>query len=145
MTYAAFDNSDDNFLSEGLMTSFYLSEGHELIDLLHSLDASDSAGTLSELKAGGIVLTQQSSPSQQQDETIYRMAMPSDNYSISFHVNTRTRQLTRFELTGSSSGTQIAIRENITQSSSLGTVPKSTFYFMPPPGAVRTARISVSP
>lgn len=145
MTYAAFDNSDDNILSEGLITSFYLGAGHELIDLIHGLDTGDSTQVLSELKEAGIVLTQRSQPAGNQDETVYQMAIPKDKYRVYFHVSTRTSQLIRFEIAGTSKGTQIALREDITQSSSLAGVPKSTFYFMPPPGAVRTAQISVSP
>ncbi len=144
-TLAAFDNRDDNFLSEGLVTSFYVGEGQDFIALLHSLNAGDSAGTLLEIRKSGGVLTQQPPSAGSPEETIYQLAIPKDKFSFYFHASTRTGQLTRFGLMGSGDGAQVTMQEDIAQISSLPSVPISTFYFAPPPGAVRAANVSVSP
>ena len=145
MPLAAFSSSDDAFLMEGLLASFYLDAGKDIASLAQGLNSGDRAATLLDMKKQGVAFTRQPPSADSPDETVYRMAISKGGYNVFFHANSHTGQLTRFELTGTSDGTQIAMREDVTQISSLSSVPKGTFYFMPPAGAVRTAHVSVGP
>jgi len=145
MPLAAFSSSNDAFLMEGLLASFYLDAGKDIASLAQGLNSGDRAATLLDMKKQGVAFTRQPPSADSPDETVYRMAILKGGYNVFFHANSRTGQLTRFELTGTSDGTQIAMREDVTQISTPASVPKGTFYFMPPAGAVRTAHVSVGP
>lgn len=145
MSLAAFNAGDDVFLMKGLLASFYLDAGKDIASLAQGLNSGDRAATLLDMKKRGITFTRQPPSADSPEEVVYRMAMSKDGYNVYFYTNSRTGQLTRFDLTGTSDGTQIAMREDVTQISSLSSVPKGTFYFMPPSGAVRAAKVSVRP
>ena len=145
MPLATFSAGNDVFLLEGAIASFYLDAGKDIATLAKGLNSGDRAATLLDMKKLGVTFTQQPPSVGNPEEVAYRMAISKGGYNIYFHASSRTSQLTRFELTGAEDGTQIAMREDVTQISSLPSVPKGTFYFMPPAGAVRTAHVSVGP
>ena len=145
MPLATFSAGDDVFLLEGLLASFYLDAGKDIATLAQGLNSGDRAATLLDMKKLGVTFTQQPPSADSPEEVVYRMAISKNGYNVYFHASSRTSQLTRFELTGAEDGTQIAMREDVAQISSLPSVPKGTFYFMPPAGAVRTAHVSVGP
>ena len=58
MPLAAFTDSDDNVLMEGILTSFYLDAGKDIATLAEGLNDSDRAATLRDMKKRGVVFTQ---------------------------------------------------------------------------------------
>lgn len=130
---------------EGLLTSFYFDAEEDIASLAEGLNSGDRAATLLDMKKWGVVFTQPPPSASSPEEVGCRMAISKGDYNVYFHANIYTSQLTRLELIGASDGAQIAMWENIVQITSPASVPKGTFYFMPPAGAVRTAHVSVGP
>ncbi len=143
---AAFDTGSSKTFALGLVAGIlYLSDGHEMVDGFEEIPAGDSATAVAGLGQMGIGLAEQTQTVNGQDLLIYKMTLTKDKSAFQFYVNKTTNQLVRIDFASVDHGLQITLRENITQISSLPAVPKSTFVFAVPPGAARTATITVGP
>ena len=145
-TFKAFEAANNDVTALGLAVGgFFLGDGHQLTEGFQSLTRDNSAEVLNVLAGLGVTLSSKMQAGNDEDDLAYRMALTKQGLNYRFIVNSDGNALRQVELAGTQKGVQIAFKEQITQLVPLTIVPKTTFTFTPPPGAVKVATLSVDP
>lgn len=124
---------------------FYLGSGRPLVQGFRSVTPANSAQVQTLLQQLEISLSRQVKSSGGQDDYVYSLTLEKQDLAYQFYVGSQTSTLARVDLTGTQDNIQFSYREDVTRIAPAPAVPASTFEFAPPPGAVKTAAVSVNP
>ena len=145
-SFKAFEAANNDVTALGLtIGGFFLGDGHQLTQGFQSLTQSNSADVLTALDATGVTLSVKLQSGNNEDDLAYRMTLTRQGLTYRFLVDAAGDALRQVELVGTQKGVQIAFKEQITRLVPLASVPKDTFTFTPPPGAVKVTTVSVDP
>ena len=145
-TYKAFEAANNDVTALGLAVGgFFLGEGHPLAEGFQGLTKDNSADVLNALAGMGVTLSSKVQGIANEDDLNYRMTLTKQGLMYQFIVNPAGSILRRVELTGAQKGVNIAFHEEITHLAPVTDLPKGTFVFTPPPGAVKVPTLSVDP
>lgn len=145
-TYKAFEAANNDVTALGLAVGgFFLGDGHPLAEGFQGLTKDNSAEVLSVLSGMGVTLSSKVQAVDNEDDLTYRMTLTKQGLMYQFIVDPAGGILRRVELSGAQKGVNIAFREEITHLAALTDLPKDTFVFTPPPGAVKVPNVSVDP
>lgn len=145
-TSKSFHDANDDMTALGLaMGGFFLGEGHDLAVGLQSITKETTALSLKELTKNGVVVTQRTEGVDGEDDYVYRLGLVNQGITYRFVINPQTAVLRQVELAGKQNGVTMAFRETITALTKPTSIAKTAFKFVPPPGAVKVAALSVDP
>lgn len=146
MPFAAFKKADSDIPTLGLVIGgFFLGDGRQFVEGLHSITPANNAAVLSVLGRMDITLARETKSVKDQDDYVYSLSLTKQNLAYRFYVNTQTGALTRVDLTGSQDGTDFSYREDILSLTPQPPLPNSAFAFTPPPGAVKAFTAPIHP
>ncbi len=143
---AAWKKADNDIPTLGLVIGgFYLGAGRPLVQGVHSVTPANSAQVQTVLQQMEVSLSREVKSAGGQDDYVYSLTLEKQNLAYQFYVGSQTNALARVDMTGTQNDIQFSYREDITRISPAPTSSASTFIFAPPPGAIKTAAVSVNP
>jgi len=146
MSLAAWKKADNDIPTLGLVIGgFYLGDGRQLVQGVHSITPANSAEVLTVLSGMDVALSRQVKSAGGQDDYVYSLMLSKQNLAYQFYVGSQTSRLVRVDLSGAQDGTEFAYREDIRRITPRTAVPNSTFVFAPPLGTVKTPVVSINP
>ncbi len=142
----AFDNANDDMTALGLAVGgFFIGDGRELAEAFRDITKDNSTAVLSALADAGVTLTSKAQSVGGADYFVYHMTLGKQGLAYVFYVDSQTNALKRIDLTGKTGGMQIALEETLTTLRAPASVPPGTFTWSPPPGAKKSAAVTVDP
>ncbi len=143
---AAWKKADNDIPTLGLvMGGFYLGSGRPLVQGVHSITPANSAQVQAVLQQMEISLSRQVKSAGGQDDYVYSLTLAKQDLAYQFYVGSQTNALTRVDLAGTQNNIQFSYREDVTRIAPYPAVSASIFVFVPPPGTIKTAAVSVNP
>jgi len=144
-SFAAWKKADNDIPTLGLvMGGFYLGAGRPLVQGVHSITSANSAQVQTVLQQMDISLSRQVKSAGGQDDYVYSLTLAKQDLAYQFYVESQTNALARVDLAGAQDNIQFFYREDVTRIAPYSSISASTFVFAPPPGAVKTAAVSVN-
>ena len=143
---AAWKNAGNDIPTLGLIVGgFYLGAGRPLVQGFRGITPANSAQVQTVLQQMAISLSRKVKSAGGQDDYVYRLTLAKQNLAYEFYVGSQTNALARVDLAGAQNNIQFFYHEDITRIAPYPASSGSTFVFAPPPGAVKTAAVSVDP
>ncbi len=142
----AFVDADNDVTALGLAVGgFFIGDGRELAVAFRDVTKGNSAAVLSALSDTGVTLTARPQSLGGVDYFVYQMNLGKQGLAYVFYVDSQTNVLKRIDLTGKTDGMKIAFEETLTSLSIPASVPPDTFTWTAPPGAKKSAAVTVDP
>ncbi len=142
----AWKKADNDIPTLGLvMGGFYLGAGRPLVQGVHSITPANSAQVQTVLQQMEISLSRQVKSAGDQDDYVYSLTLAKQDLAYQFYVGSQTNALARVDLVGTQNNIQFSYREDVTRIAPDPAASPSTFVFAPPPGAIKTAAVSMNP
>ena len=146
VTRQAFEAASDDVTALGLAVGgFFVGDGRELATAFRDITKDNSAAVLAALADTGVTLTSKAQSVGGVDYYVYHMNLSRQGLAYLFYVDSQTSALKRIDLTGKTDGMQIAFEETLTSLRVPASLPASTFTWSPPPGAKKSAAVTVDP
>lgn len=142
----AFDGASDDVTALGLAVGgFFIGDGRELAEAFRDITKDNSAAVLAALADTDVTLTAKPQSMGGVDYFVYHMNLNKRGLAYVFYVNSQTNTLKRVDLAGKTDGMKIAFEETLTTLRVPASVPPGTFTWTPPPGAKKSAAVTVDP